>query len=220
MQRTASFGQTPQPSTPVAAVVSAFPTHHEGGADAQRSRHRPGDAGPAEALVLLGPLPAGPPGRRDHACRHADQARKCSTIPHLSHLLGTCSIALEHHANEDEVSAALLHDASEDVEPTEQARQTVSSFGPEVLRIVEGCTDADTHPKPDYRPRKQVYIDRLAREDRSVLLVSASDTLHNARAIVTDLYRVGLVVFDRFRPRGSWRWPTLRTGVARVSRSR
>ena len=63
------------------------------------------------------------------AIMHADQVRKGSTIPYLSHLLGTCAIALEHHANENEAIAALLHDAIEDVVPTEQARQTVRWFG-------------------------------------------------------------------------------------------
>jgi GTP pyrophosphokinase len=72
--------------------------------------------------------------------------RKGTTIPYLSHLLGTCAIALDYGANEDEAIAALLHDAVEDGEPTEAARATVWSFGEEVGRIVEGCTDANTHP--------------------------------------------------------------------------
>src|SRR5215213_7468078 len=79
---------------------------------------------------------------------HANQSRKATTIPYLSHLLGTCAIALEYGANEDE--AAFLHDAIEDGQPTEAARSTVWTFGPEVGRIVEGCTDADTHPKPPW----------------------------------------------------------------------
>jgi (p)ppGpp synthase/HD superfamily hydrolase len=67
---------------------------------------------------------------------------------------------------------------------TEAARATVWSFGDEVGRIVEHCTDADTHPKPLWLQRKKDYLARLATEDRSVLLVSASDKLHNARSIV------------------------------------
>ena len=82
--------------------------------------------------------------------------------------------------------------------PTEQARQTVRWFGEEVLRIVEGCTDAETHPKPPWRARKEAYIAHLAEADGSILLVSASDKLHNAQVIVSDLYRIGPVVFDRF----------------------
>jgi (p)ppGpp synthase/HD superfamily hydrolase len=132
------------------------------------------------------------------ATMHAAQRRKGSDIPYVSHLLGTCSIALEYGADEDEAIAALLHDAIEDVEPTEAARAAVARFGERVLTIVEGCTDADTHPKPPWRERKKHYIAHLAEADASVLLVSASDKLHNARSILTDLRRTGDAVWARF----------------------
>jgi GTP pyrophosphokinase len=129
---------------------------------------------------------------------HGAQVRKGTDIPYLSHLLGTCAIALEYGASEDEAIAALLHDAIEDGLPTDAARRTVWGFGDEVGRIVEGCTDANVHPKPPWRERKRAYIERLADEDRSVLLVSASDKLHNARSIVRDLRVHGDGLWDRF----------------------
>lgn len=129
---------------------------------------------------------------------HADQVRKGTSIPYLSHLLGTCAVALDYGASEDEAIAALLHDAIEDGRPTEAARTTVWSFGDEVGRIVEGCTDADTHPKPPWRERKETYLASLADKDRAVLLVSASDKLHNARSILRDLRSVGDDLWQRF----------------------
>jgi len=118
---------------------------------------------------------------------HAHQPRKGTTIPYASHLLGTCSIALDYGANEDEAIAALLHDAIEDVHYAPGAREAVEGFGPEVLRIVEACSDSETAPKPPWPQRKAAYLEHLGEADRSVLLVSASDKLHNARAIVADL---------------------------------
>jgi (p)ppGpp synthase/HD superfamily hydrolase len=138
---------------------------------------------------------------------HAAQLRKGTTIPYLSHLLGACSIVMEYGATEDEAIAALLHDAIEDGEPVEAARATVWTFGDEVGRIVEGCTDSDANPKPPMRERKEAYLTRLAAEDRSVLLVSASDKLHNARSIVRDLRGVGAEVWKRFSvPRKDTLW--------------
>ena len=131
---------------------------------------------------------------------HAAQSRHGTHIPYLSHLLGTCSIALDYGASEDQAIAALLHDAIEDGLPTDAARRTVASFGPEVLRIVEACTDADTHPKPAWRARKEAYLAHLAGQDGPVLLVSASDKLHNARSIVRDLRDIGDRVWERFNP--------------------
>ena len=92
----------------------------------------------------------------DAAARmHAAQARKKTRIPYLSHLMATCAIVLEHGGDEDEAIAALLHDAIEDVQPTDAARATVARFGERVLAIVEGCTDSDEHPKKLWRERKE-----------------------------------------------------------------
>lgn len=129
---------------------------------------------------------------------HANQARKGTSIPYASHLLGTCSIAFDYGATEDEATAALLHDAIEDVHWAAGARETVAGFGSEVLRIVDACTDSTTDPKPPWRERKEAYIAHLASSDHSVLLVSAADKLHNARAIVSDLRRIGPEVWSRF----------------------
>jgi GTP pyrophosphokinase len=152
------------------------------------------------------PPPPGPPRSTDRfveavaaaALIHAGQLRKGTAIPYLSHLLGACAIALDYGANEDEAIAALLHDTIEDGVSTEEARAIVWGFGPEVGRIVEACTQANTHPTPPWRARRTAYLARLAGEDRSVLLVSASDKLHNARSIVRDLRSIGEDLWARF----------------------
>jgi GTP pyrophosphokinase len=132
------------------------------------------------------------------ATMHAAQRRKGSGVPYISHLLGTCAIAMEYGADEDEAIAALLHDAIEDVRPTEQALAAVARFGERVLAIVEGCTDSDTHPKKPWRERKERYIAHLAAADASVLLVAGADKLHNARSLLIDLRRIGDKVWSRF----------------------
>ena len=129
---------------------------------------------------------------------HSEQRRKGSEVPYLAHLLGCCSIALDYGADEEEAIAALLHDAIEDVEPVDEARAAVAAFGERVLRIVEGCTDTDEHPKPPWRARKEAYIAHLADAGASVLLVSAADKLHNARSVNADLRRHGESTWERF----------------------
>lgn len=141
------------------------------------------------------------------ATLHANQVRKGTRIPYLSHLLGTCAIALEHGANEDQAIAALLHDALEDVQPLAVAVAAVDAFGPEVHRIVRACTDATEHPKPVWRARKERYLTHLAQQDHAVLLVSASDKLHNARTIVSDVHAHGQLLWERFNaPREDTVW--------------
>jgi (p)ppGpp synthase/HD superfamily hydrolase len=84
---------------------------------------------------------------------HADQTRKSTTIPYVSHLNGACSIALDHRANEDEAIAALLHDAIEDADDIAAARDAVAAFGPRVVHIVEACSDG-TLQSPALRSRR------------------------------------------------------------------
>ncbi len=141
---------------------------------------------------------------RGAADLHATQKRKGTKIPYIAHLLGVASIALHYGADEDEAIAALLHDAIEDA-PLELGANWVRNwirfrFGDRVLTIVEGCTDTDLTPKPSWLARKRDYIARVPHEPESVILVSASDKLHNATAVLTDFREIGDALWPRFNP--------------------
>ena len=133
---------------------------------------------------------------------HADQRRKGHGPPYIAHLLGVTAIAFDYGATEDEAIAALLHDAIEDAPASLGAagvRALIAErFGPTVLAIVEGCTDTDLTPKPPWRVRKHAYISHVATVDASTLLVSASDKLHNVRAISRDYRLIGEQLWKRF----------------------
>lgn len=129
---------------------------------------------------------------------HANQTRKGGGVPYIAHLLGVASIALEYGANEDEAIAALLHDAIEDQGGAATREEIRRRFGDTVTEIVDGCTDADTTPKPPWRQRKEGYIARLPKESASVHLVAAADKLYNARSVLNDYRLIGDAVWERF----------------------
>jgi (p)ppGpp synthase/HD superfamily hydrolase len=129
---------------------------------------------------------------------HASQVRKGSNTPYIAHLLGVASIALEYGADEDEAIAALLHDAVEDQGGAPTLEMIRQRFGDKVAEIVYGCTDTDQTPKPPWRKRKEAYIAHIPRISKSILLVSASDKLYNARMILSDLHTFGEQVWSRF----------------------
>lgn len=79
---------------------------------------------------------------------HAGQNRKGSDIPYISHLLSVAAIVLEDGGEEEEAIAALLHDGVEDQGGKKTREEIRRRFGENVARIVDGCTDADTLPKP------------------------------------------------------------------------
>ncbi len=130
---------------------------------------------------------------------HARQIRKGSEVPYIAHLIGVASIALEYGADEDEAIAGLLHDAIEDQGGPDAKKEIELRFGDRVAEIVEGCTDADVTPKPPWRQRKEAYLAHIRDASASVRLVSCSDKLHNARAILKDLRIHGDALWDRFR---------------------
>lgn len=130
---------------------------------------------------------------------HGGQLRKKTQVPYIGHLLGVCAIAMEYGANETEAIGALLHDAVEDCGGPKRQREIEKRFGKEVGAIVAGCTDTDETPKPPWRERKEKYIAHLRDASASTRLVSASDKLHNARAIVHNLREDGEKVWERFK---------------------
>ena len=95
--------------------------------------------------------------------------------------------------------AALLHDAVEDQGGLPRLREIRRKFGERVARIVDGCTDSYTEPKPPWRERKLAYIQRVAREPDDVRLVSAADKLSNVRETIHDLRVHGDSVFEKFQ---------------------
>ncbi len=132
---------------------------------------------------------------------HNSQVRKGTSVPYIAHPMAVASIALEYGADEDQAMAALLHDAVEDG-GAEYAQIIRNNFGDRVADIVDGCTDGvpDQNGKKTvpWKIRKESYLSHLGSCSDDVLLVSGSDKLHNARAIVSDLQNIGLTVFDRF----------------------
>lgn len=129
---------------------------------------------------------------------HREQARKGTSTPYITHLLAVASIVGENGGTEDEVVAALLHDAPEDQGGEARLRDIRAQFGDGVAEIVDGCTDTYETPKPPWRERKERYLAHLADASGSVRLVSSADKLHNARTVLSDYRLFGEDLWTRF----------------------
>jgi (p)ppGpp synthase/HD superfamily hydrolase len=135
---------------------------------------------------------------------HADQTRKGTDVPYMTHLLGVASLVLENGAqSEEEVIGALLHDAAEDQGGRPRLEDIREQFGEQVAHIVDACTDSYESPKPPWRERKEAYVAHVRERvepggDEPALRVSLADKLHNTRAILADVRESGDAVFERF----------------------
>lgn len=129
---------------------------------------------------------------------HALQTRKGSATPYVGHLLAVASTVIEHGGDEDQVIAALLHDAIEDQGGDDTRREIRARFGDRVVGMVDACTDTDETPKPPWRERKERYIAHLKTMPDDAMLISLADKYHNASAILRDFQLVGEELWNRF----------------------
>ena len=129
---------------------------------------------------------------------HRDQTRNGTGVPYVTHLLAVAAIVGENGGTEDEVIAALLHDAPEDAGGEARLSEIRDRYGDPVADIVAGCTDTYEDPKPPWRARKEAYLAYLAGAPAPVRLVSAADKLHNARSVLADYRSIGEDLWDRF----------------------
>jgi (p)ppGpp synthase/HD superfamily hydrolase len=142
-------------------------------------------------------------GRYDEAFRyahelHGTQMRKGTSIPYISHLMIVSALVIENGGSEDQAIGALLHDAAEDQGGTATLEDVRVRFGNAVAEIVSDCTDAWDEPKPDWRPRKEIYLAGLPAKPPRSLLVSLADKTHNAEAILFDYRILGDGLWSRF----------------------
>jgi (p)ppGpp synthase/HD superfamily hydrolase len=143
---------------------------------------------------------------------HGGQIRKKTEVPYASHLLAVAALVLDDGGDEDETIGALLHDAGEDAGGEGRLVDIRARFGDRVARIVDGCTDSYETPKPEWRPRKERYIERLPDEPPEVIRVSLADKLANARSALLEYGRVGDELWGRFnagRDQQLWYFRTL-----------
>ena len=132
---------------------------------------------------------------------HKEQVRKSTDIAYISHPFGVASLVIEAGGDEDQAIAGLLHDVAEDCGGEQRLTEIAEKFGDRVAHIVRGCSDSlvvEEDKKDPWRDRKEAHIEHLRSSNADVLLVTAADKTHNARAISTDIQSIGNKVWDRF----------------------
>jgi (p)ppGpp synthase/HD superfamily hydrolase len=138
---------------------------------------------------------------------HRGQTRKGVAIPYITHLLIVAGTVGDYGGTEDQVIAALLHDAAEDQGGHATLRVIRERFGDAVADGVAACTDTYTTPKPPWRARKEAFVARTRHAAQEHRLVIAADKLHNSRALLRDHAALGSAIWDRFSaPKSDTLW--------------
>lgn len=132
---------------------------------------------------------------------HAGSVRKDTLIPYICHPIAVSAYVLEAGGDEDQAIGGLLHDVAEDCGGEPRIHDIELKFNERVAAIVRGCSDSlevDPSKKIDWRIRKEQHLAKLVDASDDILIVTAADKLHNARAIATDFQNIGAEIWGRF----------------------
>jgi len=129
---------------------------------------------------------------------HQNHNRKGSEIPYITHLMAVAALVGEYGGTEDQMIAALLHDAIEDQGGPDTRERIRARFNDHIVSLVDECTDTDVEPKPPWRERKEEHIKNIEKAPKEVRLIVAADKLHNIRSIIRDLQLRGNAVWSIF----------------------
>lgn len=156
---------------------------------------------------------------------HAEDVRKGTRIPYITHVVHVSRLLQEYGASEAIVLAGLLHDVLEDADDNAVTRERLAAVfpgfeaapGPDsLLEALVGLIDrhvgkdARRHaqavseqkveggdPRP-WKTRKLEQLAHLGSADEQVALLKGADTLHNITAIADDVETAGASVLTRF----------------------
>jgi (p)ppGpp synthase/HD superfamily hydrolase len=132
------------------------------------------------------------------AAKHHDrQVRKGTKLPYLTHPANVAVILTRYGRDNDTVVAGILHDVIEDCVRDGYTREMLEQrigdkFGPKVLETVLAVTyrrNDDDGVELSGDERRTDYLERLANASDDARWVCASDKIHNASSIISDLAR-------------------------------
>ena len=121
------------------------------------------------------------------ARKHHGQFRnEAEPLPYITHLFSVALLVAEDGADDDVVTAALLHDTIEDTGTTRE--EIAVAFNERVAQIVESVSE-DTSLA--WKARKDAYLTRLAQASSDAVLVATADKIDNIESKIEALETEG-----------------------------
>lgn len=159
------------------------------------------------------------------ARKHQGHLRQeAEPLPYITHLFSVALLVAEDGADDDVVTAALLHDTLED---TETAREEiVAAFNERVATLVESVSEVKEKDgkKLDWRERKTVYLAALETVPTEAVLIAIADKIDNIESKLEAFEKEGETLLQRWaQPAGEYLWfhgETLRIAQTRLPEHR
>lgn len=137
---------------------------------------------------------------------HLNQKRKGSNIPYIVHPIEVAVILIENGAEEDVITAGLLHDTIEDTNVT--VDYIKDNFGIRILEIIKGASEIEklnsntkfTNEEKinSWKERKKNTVNYLKNASIEVKLVACADKLSNIRSMSNEFMTLKNDLWQKF----------------------
>ena len=145
------------------------------------------------------------------ARKHHKQMRISSTaeapLPYITHLFSVALLVAEDGADDDVVTAALLHDTLEDTETTPE--EIVALFNEHVLELVLAVSEVKEagHKKIEWKERKTAYLANLEQASDEAVLIAIADKIDNIESKLEEFEREGSAFLKNWKqPSADYLW--------------
>ncbi|MDO9355564.1 MAG: HD domain-containing protein [Solirubrobacteraceae bacterium] len=135
--------------------------------------------------------------------RYVGKVRGNTRVPAIAHAMAVTALVLDLGGDEDEATAALLHDMVEDGASDGPGRGAAAleeikeRWGDHVAALVEELTDEVESTGASWLDRKTAYLATMADCSPSALRISLADKTDNTRTLLRGLTEEGDALFAR-----------------------
>ena len=130
---------------------------------------------------------------------HGQMRQETEPLPYITHLFSVALLVAEDGADDDVVTAALLHDTLED---TVTAREEiVTAFNENVARMVESVSEVSEKDglKLDWKSRKTHYLSRVEGATDGAVLIAIADKIDNIESKIEAFEKEGAALLGRWK---------------------
>lgn len=150
---------------------------------------------------------------------HGHMRQEAEPLPYITHLFSVALLVAEDGADDDVVTAALLHDTLEDTETTRE--EIVEAFNERVADLVESVSEIKEKngAKLDWRERKMYYLIQVESAGDGAVLIAIADKIDNIESKLEAFKKEGEALLQRWKqPIADYLWyhgEVLRIALAR-----
>lgn len=138
---------------------------------------------------------------------HGHWRAEAEPLPYITHLFSAALLVAEDGADDDVVTAALLHDTLEDTDTT--LEEIAVSFNERVAMLVESVSEAKEKDgiSLDWKERKERYLADLENADVATLIIALADKVDNLESWNEGYEKEGEAFLQRWKqPKEEYEW--------------